>query len=228
MFNKFKIHSIKKSLNALEKNIFDYLCREERFNTVQRNKELAIEYASLPIVQEHNIGEIFKIEALRYTILNEHELDVFCKGMKIVDRFFELQKEIEKEGYKILCSSNTMKKLLLESNTLLKAEKALNILEKELSSLEQNIEKKKKEKYYSSNPKEIAISNLNKSQQESLTSLGFNEAEGKIITLANLKKLYNKKLYSINYDKPENTTDDYIKELSEAFFNVKKAFDISY
>lgn len=227
MLNKFKIHVIKNSLESIAKSIFEYLCNEVNSNTIQENKELAIEYSQMAIVKQHHIGKMYEIEALRYTLLSNIELRLLEEGMNIVNRFFELQKEIDKEGYKIFCSPLSMKSLLIECRTTSEVEEVILILEKELLSLEDNISRKYKEKYQSSNPKQISILTLNDSQKKSLNSLGFDGTKDIILTLSTLKKMYNRKLYSINYDKTKNATDEYIKELSDAFFNVKQAFEVS-
>ena len=227
MLNKIKVHVIKNSLEGIAKYIFEYLCKANPQATAQENKELAIEYSQMPIVKLHHVGQLYKVKALRYTILSEAELHLLDKGMAIVNRFFELQRVIEDEGYKILCSPSSMKSLLLDCKNEEEANEVILILEKELLSLEDNINKKHKEKYESANRKELTVSNLNESQKESLYSLGCDGTKDIILTLSSLKRMYNQKLYSINYDKSKNVTDEYIKELSDAFFNVKTAFEVS-
>lgn len=227
MLNKFKIHVIKNSLENVARSIFEYLCGEGNSNSIQENKELAIKYSEMSIVKQHHIGKMYEIEALRYTLLNSTELTLLEKGMNIIDSFFEAQKKIDKEGYNILCSPLSMKNLLIECRTISEVEEVILILEKELLSLENNISKRNKEKYQSANPKQISTLNLNDSQKKSLNSLGFDGTKDIILTLATLKKMYNQKLYSVNYDKTKNATDEYIKELSDAFFNVKRAFEAS-
>ena len=226
MFNKVKFHMIKNSLDTTERKIFESLCNRKNSNTIEENKELAIQYANLPTVTQHHIGELYKNEALREAFLNDEELSVLKQGMSIVDKFFELHKEIEREGYKILCSPTLMEKMLLECPDVTKMKKVISVLQKELLSLEDNVSRKNKEKYQAMNPNEVMISTLDDSQKESLISLGFDALNGGKITFNNLKKMYNKKLYSINYNKAESDNNDYIKELSQAFFNVKKAFEM--
>lgn len=228
MINKLKFYVIKNSLEGVTSNIFEYLCEEDISNTIQENKELAIKYSNMDIVKQHHIGKIYEVKALRYTLLNSIELALLEKGMGIISRFFEAQKKIDKEGYNILCSPISMKNLLVDCKTASEVEDVILILEKELLSLENNISRKNKEKYQSLNPKEIFTSKLNDSQKKSLNYLGFDETKDITLTFATLKKLYNQKLYSINYDKTKNATDEYIKELSDAFFNVKRAFEASY
>lgn len=226
MFNKIKVYATKNTLKGLEKDIFEYLSKNTN-NTTQENKDLAVKYADSAAVKNHHLGQLYKIEALRYTILTQDEIKILEKGSELINKFFQLQEEIETEGYKILCSPKLMEKRLFDCSTALKVESILKILEKELASLTQDVARKRNEKYNPSNSKEIAISNLNTSQKESLTSLGFDIYDNSIITLSNLKKIYHNKLYSV-HGNSANITNNYIKELSEAFINVKQAFDIAH
>lgn len=224
MLNKLKIYNIKKSLTTIEQNIFTSLCKYEKENTVGENKELAIMYANSSIVKEHHIGEIYKIKALRHTLLTQEEIDILFNGTQIIDKFSKLKLEIESKGYKIFCSPQSYEKLLFESNNILKVKKTLNLLKKELSSLEQAVSNKDLEASKSLSVDKIFVSDLNTDQKENLYFLGYNKLDNSEITLLQLKELYNTRLHSINY-KTSNVTDDYIKKLSKAFFNVKKAFD---
>lgn len=226
MFNKFKIYNIKKSLSIVEQKIFSSLCIHEKENTLDENKELALMYAKSQTVKEHHIGEIYKIKALRYALLNQNERDMFLDGIQILNKFSDLKIDIESKGYKIFCNPQSYEKLLFESDNISKVEKTLNLFKKELSLLEQSIAKKDLEadKTKNANINKVFLSDLNANQKDSLYFLGYDLTDNPEITLLKLKELYNTKLRSLNY-KTSNVTDDYIKKLSKAFFNVKKVFD---
>ena len=225
MINKVKAYMTKQSLNEIERNIFESLC-ENDISSIQKNKELAVEYAQSSAIKNHHIGELYKNDIFRDSFLTKDELNMLEEGMVIVNKFYDFQKEIEKEGFKILCSPSSMENILLKCSDMEKAKKAISILEKELRLLERDIAKKKTEKYQSVNSDGLPVSKLNDTQKESLNSLGFDMNNGRFITLSTLKKMYNRKLYSINSNRFGTSTDDYLKELSQAFNNVREAFEL--
>lgn len=228
MLNKIKIHIIKNSLEKTEREIFDSLCKNIPTTSLQEHKAKAIAYANTSAVRNHHIGEIFEDKILRNALLSESELNLLNKGMSIVNEFYEYQNIVKKKNYQILCSPDSMKQFLIECETIRKVEKVIPMLEKELKSLKADIKKKSMYAPKHLNPNEVTIEELDETQKESLARLGVRCSDIEKITLSKLKKLYTQKLYSTSYSSAEESYKDNLAELSQAFFNVKKAFNASY
>lgn len=227
MINKVKTHIIKNSLGSTEREIFESLCKNTPNNSLQENKAKAIDYAKSLAVKQHHLGEIFKDKILRDALLSEPELELMNKGMSTVNEFYKYQAIIEKMDYKILCSPDSMKTFLLECDNIRKVEKTITMLEKELEILKKDIKRKSLSRHKTSNSNEVSIEELDETQKESLARLGIRYSEVEKISLSKLKKLYNQKLYGTSYSSIEESSKDNLAELSQAFFNVKKAFNAS-
>lgn len=222
MINKMKIELMKNTLEKVERDIFTSLCKLHPENSLKENRKKAIEFAQLPIVKTRHVGELYKNKVLKESVLSKRELEVLNRGMAIVEEFYLYQSIIRKNNYKILCSPELMESFLTNCKTINQVEKVILTLKKELKNLETEMAKKSVYGFNKSNSDEILIESLDESQKESLTKLGLEYSENDNITLPKLKKLYYDKLYGAN-----SYTKHNIDELSNAFFNVKKAFKVS-
>lgn len=221
MINKLKIEIIKNTLERKERNIFESLCKLDTELSLKDKKNKSIELAKLDIVKTHHVGNLFKDEVLRDAFLSEDELYTLNKGFKLIEEFELCNRIIKENNYKILCSPELLKDFLFNCKDLMQVNKTILTLEKELKNLNSEMIKQSLELVDKSNH-QVSISKLDSSQKESLANLGLvSDDNDDIITLQKLKKLYYDKLYGLNTEARD------VHELSEDFFNIKKAFKAS-